>query len=136
MATKRSGHRPAGGQHSKNVVEKPVKVGRRAEAINERGVSQIGSSMGNKVTDKAKSLSRSIEPVIGAQRGPTQPGGFPQGNAVAAATVCGPGGSREVSKSGSQGVQGSVNPGVARPVTPGPKDILRDYGPEISRGRR
>jgi hypothetical protein len=39
----------------------------------------------------------------------------PMGNAVAAATKCGPGGSRvNYGKSGQQGTYGSVNPGAGR----------------------
>jgi hypothetical protein len=99
------GRRPGGGIGSRVNVEKPVRVGNRAEAINERGVSQIGQSMGNKATDHTKRLA-SIEPVRGQQRRPTQPSGFPLGNEVAAKTVCGPGGSREVMRSGTQGQKG------------------------------
>jgi hypothetical protein len=36
----------------------------------------------------------------------------PFGNEIAARTVCKPGGSREVLRSGGQGTHGSVNPGM------------------------
>ena len=44
--------------------------------------------------------------------------GYPSklGNRVAVETNCGPGGSREVMKTGSQGVHGSVNPGNPTPA--------------------
>jgi hypothetical protein len=104
-----------GGYRSKNVVEKPVKVGQRAEEIRHQGVAQIGSSLGDKATDHSGRLRNSVEAVRGSPRPTGSPGSFDLGNEVAARTVCKPGGSREVSKSGSQGQHGSVNPGQPRP---------------------
>jgi hypothetical protein len=133
MAMKRSGHQPGGGYHSNKRVEKPVIVGRRAEAINERGVSQIGQSIGNKVTDRAGTLSRAVEPVRGAVRPEGSPGGVKLGNVLAASAVCGPGGSREVSKSGTQQQWG----GVAGSPKPQGREILREFGPDVpGRGGR
>jgi hypothetical protein len=127
---KRSGSRAGGGLHSKNVVQKPVKVGQRAEAINERGVSQVGQAMGNKSTDQTKRLSP-IENLRGAQRPAGSPGGVDLGNKVAASTVCGVGGSRDVQRSGSQGQHGPVAPGQPRPKGP---DIWSEF-PGGGRGR-
>jgi hypothetical protein len=120
-----------GGINSNKVVQKPVKVGQRAEAINERGVSQIGSNLGNKATDKPGILKGGVEPFRGAPRPPGSPGGVELGNSVAARTVCGPGGSREVSKSGAQGQHGPV----AGTPKPQGRDILSGYGADIP-GRR
>ena len=45
MPTHRSGHRPAGGLHSRQTIHKPQpKVEPRAKAINPAGVSHIGIS--------------------------------------------------------------------------------------------
>jgi hypothetical protein len=121
-----------GGSRSKKVVQKPVIVGKRAEAINERGVSQIGSSMSNKTTEGTKKLNP-VEPVRGAVRPEGSPGGVKLGNVLAASAVCGPGGSREVSKSGTQQQWG----GVAGSPKPGGRDILREFGPDVpGRGGR
>jgi hypothetical protein len=43
----------------------------------------------------------------------------------------GPGAGRTIHKSGSQGLHGSVNPGIGKPA---PRDILSEYGPEKSKG--
>jgi hypothetical protein len=113
-----------GGYRSKQVKNVGVRTGQRAEEIRPAGVSQIGSSIGNKAMGHAGILKGGVEPVRGQQRGPTQPGGFPLGNTIAAATVCGPGGSREVMRSGSQSQHGPVNPGqptpgAGKPIFPG-----------------
>jgi hypothetical protein len=108
------GRRPGGGIGSRVNVEKPVRTGQRAEAINEKWVSQIGQAMGNKSTDSTKRLAP-IEPLRGTLRPAGGPSGVDLGNAVAARTVCAPGGSREVMRAGSQGQKGSVDPGQPRP---------------------
>jgi hypothetical protein len=126
MAMKRSGHRPAGGQHSKNVTERPVKVGKRAEEIRHQGVAQIGSSLGNKATGHAGTLRGGVEPVIGAQRPEGSPGGVPLGNLTASQCGQGPGGGREVMRSGGQGRHGPV----AGTPKPQGRPILSDFGPD------
>ena len=120
---------------AKKLTQGPIKqVGMRngqpARGINPRGVSQIGSSMGNHSMDSGgKKLDKSVEPV----RSAAMPG-VKLGNEVSASTVCGPGGSRSVSRSGSQGQQGPV----AGKVAPQGRDILNDFGPDSAgvRGRR
>jgi len=47
-----SSHRPAGGLKSKNVTERPVRVGPGARAIDKNWVGQIGSSQGNHITEE------------------------------------------------------------------------------------
>ena len=103
----RSGHRPAGGVHSKQVIHRPQpKVEPRAKAMNVERVSQIGQT-------------------VSFQKGPMEEGrGY---NAPVGPTnnlVSGPGGGRTVYKSGSQ-----HGMGPAKPMPTG-KDILSEYGPE------
>jgi hypothetical protein len=54
----------------------------------------------------------------------------PFGNEIAARTVCGPGGSREVLRSGGQGTHGATNRGSPQPQQ---GDILNQYGPDYRR---
>src|SRR6516165_8250409 len=76
-----AGHRPGGGIASRQRVEKPVKVGAAARVMRPQGVSQIGSSIGNRVTNSGRTLSGAVEPV----RGKALPAGLsvPLGNQVA-----------------------------------------------------
>ncbi len=53
----------------------------------------------------------------------------PMGNDIAQATVCGPGGSRNIYARGVQGCHGNTT-GTVRQG----RDILSDFGPEKSRG--
>ena len=108
MATNRSGHRPAGGLHYKNVVQKPVKTGAGAMAAHKGGVAQLGQHTGDHTTNRPGSSGYRGEPLF-AGRGynPTQ-----YGHAIAAKTGCGPGGSREVQKTGSQGQHGAPDRGM------------------------
>jgi hypothetical protein len=122
------GARPGGGLKSRVVVEKPVKVGKPREEINPRAVSQIGSALGNKATDHAGKLKGSAEKLVGSKR----PLPSRLGNEVAASTICGVGGSRAVSKSGSQQQWGPAAPGNPRPSG---GDILSEFGLERGRGR-
>jgi hypothetical protein len=113
----------AGGGHgSKVVVEKPVKTGRGNLGVSVGSVSQLGNKIGNHVTaDGGKSTNYRGEGPIhqGAGFRPAE-----MGNAVAAATKCGVGGSRTIYSSGSQGTQGPVNPGKPSPS----RDILSQFG--------
>jgi hypothetical protein len=83
----------------KSVTHKPVRTGVGARGVNKQWVSQIGQSMGNHITEGRDTLRcvRAVGPYKGPNFNPV-----PQGNAVAAATKCGPGGSREIFKSGGQ----------------------------------
>jgi hypothetical protein len=92
----------------------------------------VVQAMGNKSTEHTRRLNP-IENLRGAQRPAGSPGGVDLGNKVAARTVCGPGGSREVSKSGSQQQWGPV----AGTPKPQGREILREYGPDVpGRGGR
>jgi hypothetical protein len=120
-------HKPAGGLRSRNVTQRPVRVGDRAREMRPKGVSQIGASQGNHATERREKLTKSIEPVRGA-RIP----GVPLGNASAkelSGPACGPGRGRTVMASGAQGQHGSVNPGRPTPA----RDILSDFGPDYKR---
>ena len=46
-----------------------VRTGAPRHAVNERGVSQIGQQLGNKATDKARTLSGAAESVITSKVG-------------------------------------------------------------------
>jgi hypothetical protein len=94
MSMKRSGgHVPGGGIHSRQRVDVPVRVGKPATGHNEGRVGQYGASL------DPKAVEERFKPM-------PHGGDIPLGNAVAQSTVCGVGGSRTISKSGSQGVHG------------------------------
>ena len=111
----KNGNRKAGGGLGSKVNrEVPVRVGRGAQEMRVRGVSQIGSSIGNKATESGKVKGVPSERIQGARL----PAGLsvPLGNEVALNVGGGgPGTGRDVSRSGSQCVQGPVNPGVPNP---------------------
>ena len=111
MATHRSGHRPAGGVHSKQVIHKPQpKVEPRAKAINVERVAQIGIStfLGKGELYEGRGFNAPV--------GPTS------------TLVSGPGGGRTIYESGGQH---GLKP--AREMPSG-RDILSEYGPESKRG--
>jgi hypothetical protein len=103
-----------GGILSNKLKQVGVRTGQPAKVQRPMGVSQIGQSLGNHATAQGKPLTRSVEPV----RGAALPSGLSVklGNQVAAETVCGPGGSRTVMRSGVQGQHGPVNPGLPGPA--------------------
>ena len=92
-------HRPAGGLKSRQVVSKPVRTGAGGKGVSTRWVSQIGQSMGNHITERGEPVRgvRARDPYRGGAMNPAK-----YGNEIAATTKAGPGGSREVFKSGSQ----------------------------------
>src|SRR5262249_2021951 len=100
-------HRPGGGLKSRQVVSKPVRTGAGSRGVSTRWVSQIGQSMGNHITERGEPVRgvRAKDPYSGGAMNPAK-----FGNEIAAATKAGPGGSREVFKSGSQhGLQTRAN---------------------------
>jgi hypothetical protein len=117
-----------GGSTSRNVVRPGMRNGQPARAQSPRGVSQIGSSMGNKAMNDPKKLTKAVEPV--------RAGAMPDhrlGNEVAKNVGGGgPGSGRSVMKSGSQH-------GLPSPAPIGPtRDTLAEFGnhsPNV-RGRR
>jgi hypothetical protein len=121
------GHRPGGGIASRQHVAKPVRTGQRAEAINEKGVAQIGSSMGNHATDGRRAVNP-VEKVRGAPRPAGGPSGVPLGNAVAGNVGKGGVGTGRTlyGQSGTNQVHGKV----AGSPKPWGADILSQFGPE------
>jgi hypothetical protein len=105
-----------------------VRNGQPSTRINPRGVSQIGSSMGNKAMNDPKQLTKAVEPV----RAGAMPG-VRLGNEVAKNVGGGgPGSGRSVMKSGSQ--HGHTSPAPIGPT----RDTLAEFGndsPNV-RGRR
>jgi hypothetical protein len=99
------------GIRSRNKREVGVRTGQRREHIQKAGVAQLGQRQGDHATNKSGSTGYTGVSLIG----PKHPISVPLGNEVSAKTQCGPGGSREVMKSGSQGVQGPVNRGDPMP---------------------
>jgi|SRR6516164_6878678 hypothetical protein len=106
-------HKPAGGIAGRNVTNKSVRTGDGARAVNTKFASRIGQSIGNKATEK-----RGIIPYV--REDVYKPPDFrpaPMGNAVAASTKCGPGGSRTVYRSGGQqGLQSPQSMGKGRSI--------------------
>jgi hypothetical protein len=99
---------------SRNVVEKPVRVGDRAKVVNPRAVSQIGQALGNKATDSAGKTVRPAETMYGAREPRGGPGGVPLGNEIATKGL-GVGGGRNLwGQSGSQKQWGPSAPGAGR----------------------
>ena len=82
---------------SKNVTRPQYRVGAQNRAAQVKGVSQIGSSLGDHITGKKKVLAGVAKPLFG---GPAIASKL--GNQVAAETTCGVGGSRTIHKVGSQ----------------------------------
>jgi len=106
------GHRPAGGIASRNVKNVGYRPGPGARAVNKAWPAQVGISRGNRVQGGAEDGGGHTLPLSGIRAEPYKGPSFnpvPQGNAVAAATVCGVGGSRTVYRSGSQGGMRSPN---------------------------
>jgi hypothetical protein len=103
-----------GGMGSRQVTQKPQRLGQPARGINPGGPSQLGSSVGNHTTgDGGRTTNYRGDPWTDGR----VPAGGNQrlGNQVAASTVARPGGSRQVMKSGGQGMHGSAAPGDPPP---------------------
>jgi hypothetical protein len=105
--------RVGGGPNSRQVKEVGYRTGAGSREIRPGGVGQIGSSIGNKATDKGRILRGGVEPVVGTTR-PISDGKF--GNEVSLNVgKGGPGTGRNLwGKSGSQCTTGPVNPGLGR----------------------
>ena len=124
MATKSNRSGAGGGPKSRQVTERPVRTGTPRRGVSPAGVSQIGSSMGNHVTElgsKMKAKGGSV-PLYGGKAPVAAT--VPLGNATALTAGQGPGAGRTVRVCGSQGQQGSANPGqptpgANKPIFPG-----------------
>jgi hypothetical protein len=127
---KKQGNIPAGGLGSKVVVNKPVRIGTPARGISPGAVSQIGSAIGNKVTEEVggKIPYKGEAYLVGK----TPAGGaVPLGNQLANNVgKGGPGAGRVVHHCGSQGTSSPT-----RSPNASGKDILGMYGPDTSNAR-
>lgn len=118
---RQSGVGSGGGYGSRTIVKSAApKTEPKARAINPKGVSQIGSSMGNKVMDRGKVVHGAIEPVRDG-KGYAMPVG-PSDNVKAV----GVGGGRTVYHCGTQAQTG---PAAGQPKPAG-RDILSEFGPD------
>jgi hypothetical protein len=108
---RRSGQGSGGGYGSRTVrhVTAPKREP-RSNRVREPAVAQIGGNYGDHTTNKGETGWRP-GPLYGGKGYATPVG--PTDNVAA----CGVGGGRKVYASGSQGTQGSVNPGNPRPNT-------------------
>jgi hypothetical protein len=116
----------AGGPGSRSLSKVNTYFGGRpSDRVSPGGVSQAGSAFGNHATDGGgKTLRGGVEPMMSGKL--MRPGQPEMGNTLAPSTVCGPGGSRSVSKSGSQHGLAST------PAPIGPtKDTLAEFGPDV-----
>lgn len=88
------------GLKSNKLVNKGQRLGTTTKGVNPRSVSQVGSAMGNHISEKGRTVNKAQEPLY-ARPAPTN-AGQRLGNDVAQATKPGPGGSRIVHPTGSQ----------------------------------
>jgi hypothetical protein len=125
MANNRSG--AGGGINSNKKVSVGVRTGQNAKRAGVEAVGNIGVARGTHSTD-AGDLPLKRMPLFPGDKAPAG-GAVPLGNAVAAQTVAGPGGSRRVMKSGSQQQYGS-NPGNPTPVPDRdrPETLINEFG--------
>jgi hypothetical protein len=115
-----------GGLTSNKLVRPGVKAGpANTNVISPRGVSEYGYATPGKMRQGAHSGQNTAQPVKTGTASQV-----PSGNAVAAATVAGPGGSRTVYRAGVQGTHGPV----AGPAPVQGREILSEYGPEVTDG--
>jgi hypothetical protein len=113
-----------GGIQSSVNREVGVRGGKRTtNAVSPAGLSQYGTAQGGRIKGSGSftGISSAKNVFEGAKTAAT-----PMGNAVAASTVCKPGGSRTVYRAGYQ----SATPNVQMPK--GGRDILKEFGPEAS----
>jgi hypothetical protein len=126
MAKQRN-HPIGGGPGSRNIVEKPVRVGKPAYGVGPGWTSQLGSAIGNHSTEQGRNLPYKGEAM---REGKTPAGGaVPLGNQVALNVgKGGVGTGRTIHQCGSQS-----SPGPVRSPNATGRDILRDFGPDSKR---
>jgi hypothetical protein len=135
MAIKRQSHPsggPGGGGIGSRATAKVTQyfTGKPSERIGVGGVAQFGSAVGDHVAG-LDGGSRAT----GYRGDPVRVGAMPNrelGNECAVRTVAGPGGSRSVSRTGSQQQWGPVE----GKVKPEGRDILSSYGPDYHSGTK
>jgi hypothetical protein len=114
-----------GGITGNKVKSVGVKTGPAStNKISPRGVSQYGYATGSTLKREGSYTSTNSALPVSAGRASQ----VPSGNAVAASTICGPGGSRTVYRSGTNAVHGAVVQGHS----PTPRDTLSEYGREAN----
>src|SRR5215469_5005275 len=107
MVQNRMGHKPGGGLHSRNVRHSSApKVEPKPYAKNPGGVSQYGGAQGNHVTTSGGGKSDYKGDPVNLGRGYAAPYGITD-----PVKAVGVGGGRTIYGCGTQGTQGSVNPG-------------------------
>lgn len=111
MAMRQSGHRPGGGIASRQHIETSVRTGSGSHGTRPGGAASIGSSYGSHVTEKSDTGYRGPKFHDGKSFQPVKFGNEMALNVGGG----GPGKGRTVYASGSQGMQGAVNPGNPRP---------------------
>jgi hypothetical protein len=111
-------------QMSKNVTGKVHGGLQTTRPVNVGGLSQYGTAVGGKIRDGSISGVNSARAMFEAPKAER----VPMGNTVAASTVAGPGGSRQVLRSGSQAQHGPV----AGPAPVQGRPIWPEFPPETS----
>ena len=110
MSSKQGGG--GGGYGSAVHVSKPMRQGSQRERANKTGVAQLGQRQGDHITEHGSTGYGGVPIFDGGAAYKSE-----LGNAKAEATVCGPGGSRTVMRSGSQGTQGAPASGSPMPAS-------------------
>jgi hypothetical protein len=124
MATK--GHIPGGGIASNKHVETSVRTGSGSRSARPAGVAQIGTAVGDRVTNRPGSTGYKGEKMHGPADRNFQQTKF--GNEVALNVgKGGPGAGRTIHASGSQATHGQTVSGNPPAKS---TDILRQFGPD------
>jgi hypothetical protein len=120
-----------GGARSRNVKQVGMNFGKPAMKYNPKGVSQIGSSIGDHATEHGRMLRGGVEKVRAGAYPAGTVGSVPLGNQLAKNVGAGgPGTGREVFRCGTQGPCGPTR----SPNATG-RDTLAEYGPESAQVR-
>jgi hypothetical protein len=125
MNMRRSGVGSGGGIGMNKNVQVPVKTGSGSKGVGPGWVGQRGNLQGSHTTDGKETSYRGEPKFTGKNFQQTK-----FGNEIAASTKCGPGGSRDVYKFGSQMQYGSGGP-----PKPAGRDILSEYGSDYKSPR-
>ena len=115
-----------GGITGNKLVRVGVKGGSRStQPVSPAGMSQYGTAQGGRIKGTGSFTGiNSAKNVFEAKKADATP----MGNAIAASTVCGPGGSRTVYRSGTNAVHGPV----AGPAPIQGRSIFDQFPPEVT----
>jgi hypothetical protein len=112
------------GISSNKLVRPGVRTGAPREGITAGYSGQIGTALGDHVTERGQPVRGAVEPMYGPA-----PYKSALGNELATNVgKGGPGAGRRVHRSGSQAVHGAPTGNVNKPGLP--QDVLSHYGPE------